>query len=288
MIASVRHQMMSVHDVALHVVEAGVADGPPVMLLHGFPECWLSWRPLVAPLSDAGFRLLIPDQRGYNQSDKPSRVRDYALDVLAQDVLGLIDAAGCAKVSLVGHDWGGVVAWWVAQEFPARVERLAVVNAPHPLVFRPYLLSHPAQLVRSWYTFFFQLPWLPEALLRRGNWHGLTRALERTSRPGTFSNETLQEYRAAWSQPGAISAMIRWYRAAFRYPPAPRADVRVRVPVLVMWGTRDAFLSPGLARASCARCDEARLEWIDGATHWVHHEEPERVARLLSGFLGPP
>ncbi|MEA2630467.1 MAG: epoxide hydrolase 4 [Chloroflexota bacterium] len=278
--------MITTNGVALHVVRAGPEDGPAVILLHGFPEPWLCWRHQIGPLAEAGLRVLAPDQRGYNTSAKPPRVSDYALDVLAADVIGLIDASGRAQVTLVGHDWGGVVAWWVALRHPERVERLAILNAPHPAAFRRYLRHHPAQLLRSWYVFFFQLPRLPEANFRRANWHELARALRTTSRPGAFSDEDLEQYRRAWSEPGAITSMIHWYRAALRYPAPTPPDPRIHVPTLLLWGNRDAFIQRGVAEASLALCDDGRLEWFEEATHWLHHEEPERVNRLLLEFLG--
>ena len=206
--------------------------------------------------------------------------------MLAADVAGILDAKGWRSAAIVGHDWGGIVAWWFALKHPDRVSRLAIVNAPHPVAFRRYLPGHPGQLLKSWYVLMFQIPALPEARLRRGNWQGLTRALVRTSRPGTFSDLDLEQYRRAWERPGAIRAMVDWYRALVRYRPRTPADPRIHVPTLLIWGTEDRFLSRGLAEASLALCDEGRLEWIEGATHWVQHEEPRRVNRLLVEFLG--
>jgi pimeloyl-ACP methyl ester carboxylesterase len=280
------HSTVTTNGIGLHVVQSGPEDGPLVVLLHGFPEPWSCWRHQIGPLAEAGCRVVAPDQRGYNTSDKPAGIAAYALDALAADVIGLIDAAGCGRTraTLVGHDWGGIVAWWVAIRHPDRVARLAILNAPHPVAFRRYLLRHPGQLLRSWYAFFFQIPGLPEANFRRANWKALVRGLCSTSRPGTFSGDDLDRYRRAWSEPGAITAMIHWYRAAFRHPPPTPADPRVHVPTLVIWGARDAFIQRGAAEASVALCDDARLEWFEEATHWVHHEEPERVNRLLRDF----
>jgi pimeloyl-ACP methyl ester carboxylesterase len=281
------HARIATNGITLHVARAGPEDGPAVVLLHGFPEPWSCWRHQVGPLAEAGYRVIVPDQRGYNTSDKPPRVADYALDLLAADVIGLIDAAGRAKAAVVGHDWGGVVAWWVALRHPDRVERLAILNAPHPVAFRRLLFRLPAQLLRSWYVFFFQLPRLPEANFRRANWHALARALRTTSRPGTFTDEDLDQYRRAWSEPGAIRSMIHWYRASLRHGPPTPADPKIHVPTLLLWGTGDAFIRRDAAEASLALCDDGRLEWFEGATHWLHHEEPGRVSRLLLDFLGP-
>jgi pimeloyl-ACP methyl ester carboxylesterase len=289
MIDEPRFATRTANGIALHVAQAGPDDGPPVILLHGFPEFWYGWRHQIGPLAAAGFRVLAPDQRGYNRSAKPERPAAYALDVLAADVVGLIDAvkrsSSHARVALVGHDWGGIVAWWVATHLPELVERLVILNAPHPVAFRRDLPRHPAQLLRSWYVFYFQLPWLPEALFRQGRWRRLARGLRRTSRAGTFTDEDLDCYRRAWSEPGAIRSMIHWYRAAVRHRQLPPADPRVRVPTLLIWGVRDRFIARRFAEASLALCDHGRLEWIEEATHWVHHEEPERVNRLLIDFL---
>jgi pimeloyl-ACP methyl ester carboxylesterase len=287
-----RHTTVSTNGVQLHVVESGPEDGPPVLLLHGFPEFWYGWRHQIGPLADAGFRVLAPDQRGYGASEKPGPVSAYALDTLANDVAGLIEATGRPRAAVVGHDWGGIVAWWLAIRRPALIERLALLNAPHPIVFRRYLRSSPRQLLKSWYAFYFQLPWLPEAMLRRRNCRPLIEVLCGTSRPGTFTAADLEHYRGAWSEPGAITAMIHWYRAALRNPPRPPAAARIHVPTLLIWGAKDTALDRGLARPSIEQCDHGRLELLEEATHWVQHEEPESVNRWLLEFLraeaGPP
>lgn len=287
-VVDVEHATIATNGVTLHVASAGPEDGPPLILLHGFPEPWACWRHQIGPLAEAGYRILAPDQRGYNTSAKPSRVADYALEVLAADVVGLIDATGREKAAIVGHDWGGIVAWWIALRHPGRVERLAILNAPHPVAFRRQLLRDPLQLLKSWYAFVFQIPRLPEAGFRRANWHGLARTLLRTSRPGAFSGDDLDEYRRAWSEPGAITSMIHWYRAAMRHPATTPADPRVRVPTLLLWGVRDAFIRRNAAGASLDLCEDGRLEWFEEVTHWLHREEPDRINRLLLDFLAKP
>ena len=273
--------------VTLNVARAGPGNGPLVVLLHGFPEFWYGWRHQIGPLAAAGFRVLAPDQRGYNLSEKPRGLTHYALDALADDVVALIESTGRSRAALVGHDWGGIVAWWTAIRHPDRVERVAILNAPHPEFLYQGVLKRPSQLLRSWYVYYFQLPWLPEVGLGSFHGKGLAESLKRTSRPGTFSDDDLGRYRAAWSQPGALTAMINWYRAAVRAaPPAPQ-DMRVRVPALIVWGGQDAFILRNNAHDALARCDQGRLEFVEEATHWVHHEEPERVNRLLTGFLRP-
>ena len=270
----------------LHLVEAGPADGPPVLLFHGFPEFWWGWRRQLPALAAAGFRAVAPDLPGYNLSDKPRRLGAYRLDRLAGLVPALADDLGVAAVPLVGHDWGGALAWWSALCHPERISRLGILNAPHPSVLRRALRSSPEQRKRNVYMLYFQLPWLPEAGLRLKGWRGLTRALRTTSRPGTFTDEDLDRYREAWAQPGALTSMIQWYRAFGRYGPGRPADPRVRASTLILWGQRDCFLVPELADASLDYCLAGRLEPIEDATHWVQHEEPQLVNRELIHFLG--
>ena len=202
-------------DVGLHAVAAGPEDGPLVVLLHGFPEFWYSWHRQIEPLSAAGFRVIVPDQRGYNLSSKPVGVSSYAMPELVSDVIAIADQLGQRKIFLAGHDWGAAVAWSTALLHPQRVAKLVVLNVPHPSVMRKFLSTRPRQFRRSWYMFFFQLPWLPEALFSAFNFRAGSRSLLRSSRPGTFTAEDLAQYRAAWSQPGAITGMINWYRASF-------------------------------------------------------------------------
>jgi pimeloyl-ACP methyl ester carboxylesterase len=271
--------------VTLHAVQTGDPHGPLVLLLHGFPEFWYGWRHQLGPLADAGFRVVAPDQRGYATSDKPPRVADYNLDRLAADIASAITALGAERARVVGHDWGGVVAWWLALRYPERVERLTILNAPHPPLMWRSLWRNPRQLVRSWYIFMMQVPWLPEWTAPWRNWRAVVRAMQSSSRPGTFTPEDFDRYRWAWSRPGAYHAMLNWYRAALRARPPEPADLRIRVPTLVLWGARDKFIGRELAVASVAQCEDGRLEYIEEATHWVQHEEPERVNRRLIEFL---
>src|SRR5215470_8953475 len=184
--------------VRLHAMTAGPADGPVVVLLHGFPEFWYGWRRQIAPLADAGFRVVIPDQRGYNLSSKPTGVGSYAVGHLASDVIAIADHVGRERIFLAGHDWGAAVAWSAALLHPDRIAKLATLNVPHPSVMRRFLSRNLRQVRRSWYMFCLQLPWLPEAVFRVHGFKIGTSALLRSSRPGTFSEEDLQQYRFAW------------------------------------------------------------------------------------------
>jgi len=271
-------------EVGLQAVVAGPQHGPVVVLLHGFPEFCYGWRRQIEPLAFAGFRVIVPDQRGYNLSSKPSGVAAYALTELVSDVMAIADQLGREKIFLAGHDWGAVVAWGTALLHPQRLAKLAVLNVPHPSVMRKFLSTRPRQLLRSWYMFFFQLPWLPEALFSAFNFRIGSQALLRSSRPGTFSAEDLAQYHVAWSQPGALTGMINWYRALFR-DRVKFSDKIVRVPTRILWGERDAFLLAEMAHESVRYCTNAELFTFANATHWLQHEEPARVSELLIDFF---
>ncbi len=277
------HHQIPTNGLHLHVVQCGPAAGPLVVLLHGFPEFWESWRGQIAALAAAGYRVWVPDQRGYNLSDKPLGIEAYVLPTLAADVLGLLDAAGSQQAHVVGHDWGGIVAWYLAAQYPGRVASTTIINVPHPVVVAPNLWRVPSQLLRSWYIGFIQLPSLPERLIRRKNWRFSERALLGTSRPGTFSVAEVARYKAAWAQPGALTAMLNWYRA-LRLSTGTRWR-RIPGPVQIIWGRQDAFLAAELAEFSLAQCANARLHYFPEATHWVQLEEAAAVNDLILQFI---
>ena len=279
---------MFTNSVNLHVVMAGPQAGPLVILLHGFPEFWVGWRQQMPALAAAGYHVWAPDQRGYNRSDKPARVDAYHIDALAKDVVGLIEASGREQVYLAGHDWGAAVAWWVAGHYPARVKKLAILNAPHPAVMRRAVLEESDEGKKSWFIFFFQLPWLPEWALSLDNFANATRMLQASSRAGTFTPHDLAAYRQAWSQPGALTAMINWYRAMVRTQAGGVKLGRIQPPTLMIWGAKDIALGRSLAQPSIDLCDQGRLVFLEEASHWVQHEEPAQVNRLLLEFFGDP
>jgi epoxide hydrolase 4 len=270
--------------VRIQAVAKGPANGPLLILLHGFPEFWYGWRHQISPLAEVGFRVVVPDQRGYNRSSKPQGLKNYQLSCLTDDVLAIADQLGHQRFLLAGHDWGAMVAWHTAITHPDRVARLAILNVPHPAVIKRALKRRPQQLLRSWYMFFFQIPWLPEFLIRFADFQSSKKSLVQSSRPGAFSPEDLEYYAKAWSQLGALTGMVNWYRALLRYP--PKVDHgRVTVPTRILWGVHDSFLLPVLARESVRYCSQGELITFENATHWLQHEEPERVSELLKSFF---
>lgn len=271
-------------DVSLHVVQVGDPHGPPVLMLHGFPEFWWAWRQQLVDLASLNFRAIAPDQRGYNASDKPDAVDAYSLDVLRADVVGLIDALGYEDVFLVGHDWGATVAWQVAIHHPERVRKLLIFQGAHPQAFAT--VAEDASKIR-WFRSFFQLPVLPELVARFGNWGLLARNLRATSREDTFSDEALAPYRQAWDRQGAMRSMIHWYRADARHPRDLSGDQTVRVPTRIVFGLDDAFIDVRYARASPRFCSRAELVELPGVGHWILAEEPRLVSEQIFEFFDP-
>jgi epoxide hydrolase 4 len=280
---TLREGYANVGDVTLHYVEAG--EGPLVLLLHGFPEFSYGWRLQIERLAEAGYRVVAPDLRGYNLSSRPRKVRDYAGNLLADDVYVLIHALGAESAILVGHDWGGTVAWTTAMNHPEVVDKLVVLDAAHPRKLMNGLFN-PRQFLRSWYFFFFALPWLPERIVRAKNFRFFRRFV-RDARPA-YTPEEMEQYIEAWSQPGALTGMIDYYRFSVRQAPwkAAAAILPVSAPTLVIWGGRDRYLGQQLAepeRSDVPNLD--RVERLPNASHWVHHDEADRVSELLIDFF---
>jgi pimeloyl-ACP methyl ester carboxylesterase len=268
-----------VNGLRLEAIAAGPPAGPLVFLLHGFPESADAWGRQLPALAGAGLHVLALHQRGYAGSDKPAGVLPYRLPALAADVLAVADALQVPRFSVVGHDWGAAVAWHLTAAAPDRLDKVVVMNGPHPGTVGAHAMRHPSQFLRSWYIGAFQVPLLPEMLLRANGHALLRRTLEGSARPGAFDPGLLDRYQVQWAQPGSLSAMLAWYRALAVSTPTPAR--RVDVPVTVVWGEDDRFLERGLADAALALCRQGRLVAVPGATHWLHHEEPGRVNSAL-------
>lgn len=280
------HGYAQAGEIRMHYVEAGPADGPLVVLLHGFPEFWYSWKRQIPALAAAGLHVVAPDMRGYNLTDKPRGWRRYDTDELADDIAALIRGFGVEQACLVGHDWGAAVAYATAMRHPQLIRKLAILNVPHTARMLAGFRTLK-QLRKSWYMFMFQLPVLPERMLAREHYSFAKRSLRAGSKKGTFSDEDLERYVSAWSQPGALTATINYYRAALRQSPrkALASLQPISAPTLVIWGEKDAYLGSELAEPEARWVPDVRMEYIPDATHWVQHEAAERVNALLIGFF---
>jgi len=306
---ALEHRYVETNGIRLHCAVDG--DGPLVILLHGFPECWYSWRHQIPPLAQR-FRVVAPDLRGYNQSDKPAGVSAYALPELVADVRGLIEAFGERQAIIVGHDWGGAIAWSFAMEHPEMTQRLVVMNCPHPAIFMQHLRTNGRQLARSWYLFFFQIPWLPETLLGLGHARPIANAIRRSAvRQDSLTAEDLDHLRDAASQPGALRSGINYYRAMFRSPLArgtwpdwlrrfvhgdrpveglrerPEDWPKITAPTLLIWGENDVALGKELTLGTDALvAAPLEIKYIPLCGHWVQQEQPAVVNGYLLDFLG--
>jgi pimeloyl-ACP methyl ester carboxylesterase len=229
--------------------------------------------------------VIIPDQRGYGDSDKPRGIESYDVDRLGDDIANLITALGYENSFVAAHDWGGGVAWNLAIRHPERVKKLAIIDTPHPDAWRRFETKEETV---SWYRTFFQIPWLPEESARWGNWWLLSKSIRDTAKPGAFPEEKLDLYRSAWDRDGAFGTMVNWYRSAFRTftRDANAPEHRVAMPVLLLLAEDDAYIPSDMTRASLPLLDDGKLVELGSGTHWVVQEQPERIAKLLAEFFG--
>ena len=282
----VQHQFIEVNDVRLHYTISG--QGPLVLLLHGFPEFWYSWRHQIAPLAET-HTVVAVDQRGYNTSSKPNSIAAYGIDQLVADIRAFIPALGFTEATIVGHDWGGIVAWAFAMRHPALLQRLAILNVPHPVLFRAAMKHNWRQRLRSWYIGFFQIPHLAEWCIHASDYRLLEQTLTRwVHRSDVFSADDLAVYRQAWSQPGALTAMINWYRALGRgYGSSLLRLSRdpIEAPTLLIWGTDDKALGQELTYGTERFVHDLRIRYLHDVSHWVQQEAPDQVNALLVPFV---
>jgi epoxide hydrolase 4 len=284
----IRHEFVRANGLRFHVASCGEGDRL-ALCLHGFPECWYSWRYQLPLLARLGYRVWAPDLRGYGQTDRPTRLQDYAIEHLVEDVAGLIDAAGCRSTLLIGHDWGAVIAWVFAMRQTRPLDRLVIMNVPHPALFQSALHTWP-QLKRSWYVFFFQLPWLPERFLAADNYSAIARAFRGMAvDKSRFPDEVLSVYRDNAAQPGALTAMVNYYRAVLRGGGAMRQRKlgypRIETPTLMIWGEHDTALGKETTYGTERYVEELTLRYLPNVSHWVQQEAPETVNAMLEAWL---
>lgn len=274
--------IVDANGLAFHVEEAGSGDRL-ALCLHGFPETSHSWRHQLPVLADIGYRAWAPDLRGYGATRPlPSSTEEMAVERHLDDVDALLDAAGVEQVTLIGHDWGAIISWLYAMRRPERVERLVILNVPHPAAFERNARTNPRQWLRSWYALFFQLPWLPERALTARRAEAVARAFE-----GVLPDEDVEVYRHAMLQPGAAKAAVDIYRAFLRGGGLVRQRrlgwPTITCPTLVIWGVRDVALGEELLAGTDRWVADLRVEKLD-ATHWVQQDAPDVVNGLLRGF----
>lgn len=276
------HYYAPLPDLTMHYVAAGPVDGKLVILLHGFPEFWYSWRHQIVTLAEAGYRVVAPDQRGYNLTEKQGY---FDIWTLSQDIVYLLDYLKHEKAIIVGHDWGAIIAWTLAALHESRVEKLTILNVPNPAAAAHGFSSFDfAQWARSWYIFFFQIPELPEKLLSDDNYTAM-RAIFKQQLGDKVSNEELQYFIEAWSQPGALTAMLNWYRQLGRKSLLIRnIDWTIYIPTMILWGDNDTALGNELAIWSLRWVQDGELHFIH-ASHWVQQDAPEEVNAHLLRFL---
>jgi len=265
--------------------EAGTGDAV-ALCLHGFPESRFSWRHQLPALAQAGWHAVAPDLRGYGETTRPAARAAYTLCHLVDDAAALFDAFGARRRLLVAHDWGAVIAWQFAIERARPLDRLIIMNVPHPAIMRTVLRRSLAQLRRSWYVFFFQLPILPEAMLGASGARAIGAAfLGMAVDKSRFPNEVLDHYRANASRPGALTAMINYYRANFSSLGRNRATPRIEVPTLMIWGEQDTALGLELTEGYGPYVSDFTLNRLPGVSHWVQQEAPEQVNQIMLDWL---
>ena len=288
----IHHDFFEKGGIRLHYAAAG--EGNLILFAHGFPEFWYSWKNQLEEFGKTHLAV-APDLRGYNLSSKPPHAEEYAISAMVDDLLGLAQHLGSGKFTLVGHDWGGALAWALAMAHPDRIAKLVIINAPHPATFARELKHSWAQRRASWYMLLFQTR-LAEKLLRFNGYHALVRSTLREGLKKNYFNERdRQAYLEAWSQPGALTGGLNYYRAVpFRkwlgqerleIPGLGAASLTVRVPTLVLWGEKDPYLLPGNLDGLEEFVPDLKILRFPDASHWVVHEQPDQINSAIREFL---
>jgi pimeloyl-ACP methyl ester carboxylesterase len=278
-----KHGYVIANKVKLHYVTEG--EGPLMLMLHGFPEFWYSWRYQIPEFAKY-FQVVAVDLRGYNDSDKPKEQSAYVMDEFIKDVEGVIRGLGHEKCVLVGHDWGGAIAWYFAYTYPQMLEKLIVLNIPHPAKFSQGMRT-PQQLLKSFYIFLFQLPWLPEFLIEFSDYQLLENAFQGMAvDKSAFTAADINAYKHAAAKPGALTAMLNYYRNIFQQNLFNSSWGILEVPTLMIWGENDSALGKELSYGTEAYVRDFRIRYISNCSHWVQQEKPELVNQYMREFLG--
>lgn len=285
----IRHEFVRANGLRFHVATAGEGDRL-ALCLHGFPESWYSWRFQIPLLARLGYRVWAPDLRGYGETERPTRLRDYDIEVLLEDVGALVDASRARRAMLVAHDWGGIIGWYAAMRRVRDFERLVFLNIPHPAALERELRTNRAQMRRSWYALFFQIPKLPEWILGARGARAIGDAILRSSRrPEAFPEEILRVYRDAAARPGALTAMLNYYRAIGRGGGGRRQRAlghpTIETPTLLLWGEEDVALTRETTLDTDRFVRDLTVRYLPGVSHWVQQEAPETVNAMLEAWL---
>lgn len=278
------HKYIESNDLNFHYVEAGETNKELVLLLHGFPEHWHTWRSQIPYLAEK-YHVVAIDMRGYNLSDKPKEVKDYRIELIVNDVKEIIKDLGYEKANIVGHDWGGAIAWSFAAMYPEHLNKLIILNSPHP-VGMVKAMKTSLQLLHSWYILFFQLPAIPELSLSLNDYKVAAENLKKTSANPSiaFTEEDTSRYISSIKVPGALSAMINYYRALLRYGIGVRIR-KIENPTLIIWGEKDVFLLKDVNQNIEKYVSDVKIEYIPEASHWVHRDAPDKVNKIIDDFL---
>jgi pimeloyl-ACP methyl ester carboxylesterase len=278
------HKYIHANNLNFHYVEDGDYNNELVILLHGFPEHWHSWRNQI-PFLSRKYHVVAIDMRGYNLSDKPKDIKDYRLELLVNDVKEIIQELGYEKAHIIGHDWGGAVAWGFASMYPEMLNKLIILNSPHPIGMVKAMKTS-LQLLHSWYILFFQLPTIPELSLSINDYKMAAESLRKTSiyPEKTFNSEDIERYIESIKIPNALSSMINYYRALLRYGIGVRIR-KVENKTLIIWGEKDTFLLKDVNQNIDQYVSDIKIEYIEDASHWVHRDQPQKVNNIIDEFL---
>ncbi|ESP05422.1 hypothetical protein LOTGIDRAFT_228018 [Lottia gigantea] len=280
------HHFIHLENVRLHYVANGEEGKPLMLFVHGFPEFWYSWRYQLTEFS-RDYRVVAIDQRGYNESDKPAGIMNYKVSDMVTDLKQIIPALGYKSCILVGHDWGGAVCWAFASKYPDLIDKLVVMNCPDMGSFLPYALANPSQLLKSWYIYLFQLPWIPEFNFWLNDYKNIEIIFSGKGSGvmcGTISKDDIEAYKYAFSRPGASTAAINYYRAATRT--FSRQDAtQINIPTKIIWGCKDAALEKGLAEICKKFVTNLSIDYLEESSHWVQIDEPDKVNQIIKAFL---
>ena len=278
-----KRSKIKVGDVSLSVLTAGPSEGTAVVLLHGFPERAASWHKQIDYLSSLGYFVIAPDQRGYEESDKPEAVSNYQLGILADDIIGLINHFNKESVYLIGHDWGCVVGWYLISFHSERFKEAILMSSPHWTIFKKNILTNPKQFLKSWYIFLIQLPKIPEFFIGSNNYKKFADEIKKSAFNEEYPAQDLEELRLGWIKNKSMGYMLNWYRA-LRELKTPVLTGKIKVPVTILWGTRDPFLLLEMGQESLALCESAELVSLENTGHWPQHENALELQKHIDNW----